>query len=208
MHVIAAKAVTFYEALQPEFTVYQRAVLDNALTLANELKRSGLRLVTGGTDTHLVLVDLAFEGIGFKKISEKLDEILKRFKDNWDEQVKYLKELREEMRAGRKTEEGGLDPVRYAPFYDMLKEISLKDKFQKIKKRISKNPETFGKGATRALQDQSRRIIRLLPGHLFHSLPLEFLLMLSWHYFSAPSLSTGYVQARFFSKNIQIYFGV
>ena len=59
MHVIAAKAVTFHEALQPEFTVYQRNILNNAATLASELKRLGLRLVTGGTDTHLVLVDLA-----------------------------------------------------------------------------------------------------------------------------------------------------
>ena len=72
MHAIAAKAVTFYEALQPEFTVYQQAVLDNALTLANELKRLGLRLVTGGTDTHLVLVDLASTGVTGKEAQEAL----------------------------------------------------------------------------------------------------------------------------------------
>jgi glycine hydroxymethyltransferase len=59
MHIIAAKAVTFYEARQPEFADYQRATLDNALALANELKRLGLHLISGGTDTHLMLVSLA-----------------------------------------------------------------------------------------------------------------------------------------------------
>jgi glycine hydroxymethyltransferase len=58
MHAIAAKAIAFYEALQPEFKVYQQAVLDNARTLADELTASGFRLVTGGTDNHLMLVDL------------------------------------------------------------------------------------------------------------------------------------------------------
>jgi glycine hydroxymethyltransferase len=57
MHIIAAKAVAFYEAMQPEFADYQRATLDNALVLANELKQLGLRLVSGGTDTHLMLVN-------------------------------------------------------------------------------------------------------------------------------------------------------
>jgi len=58
MHVIAAKAVAFYEALQPSFTDYQRSILDNALILASELQRLGLRLISGGTDNHLILVDL------------------------------------------------------------------------------------------------------------------------------------------------------
>jgi glycine hydroxymethyltransferase len=63
MHVIAAKAVTFQEALQPEFVDYQRAVLNNARVFAYELQKAGLRLVSGGTDTHLILVDLASIGI-------------------------------------------------------------------------------------------------------------------------------------------------
>ncbi len=58
MHVIAAKAVAFKEALQPEFKAYQQAVLDNAQVLANALLEGGLRLVSGGTDNHLMLVDL------------------------------------------------------------------------------------------------------------------------------------------------------
>ena len=77
-----------------------------------------------------------------KKISEKLDEVLKRFKDNWEEQVNYMKGIREEMREGRKAEEDGLDAVRYAPFFDMVKEISFngqkipKNDEEKIKKTI------------------------------------------------------------------------
>jgi len=72
MHVIAAKAVAFHEAMQPEFSDYQRAVLDNALVLANELKRLGLRLVSGGTDTHMVLVDLTETGVTGREAEEAL----------------------------------------------------------------------------------------------------------------------------------------
>ena len=72
IHVIAAKAVAFYEAMQPEFLDYQRAVLDNALVLASELKRLGLRLVSGGTDTHMILVDLTEIGITGKEAEEAL----------------------------------------------------------------------------------------------------------------------------------------
>jgi glycine hydroxymethyltransferase len=58
MHVIAAKAVAFKEALRPDFKVYQRQVLDNARTLAEVLQAAGLPLVSGGTDNHLMLADL------------------------------------------------------------------------------------------------------------------------------------------------------
>ena len=58
MHVIAGKAVAFQEALQPEFAVYQRQIVSNAKALAEALLQGGLRLVSGGTDTHLMLVDL------------------------------------------------------------------------------------------------------------------------------------------------------
>jgi len=58
MHVIAAKAVAFGEALRPEFRAYQRAVIDNAQVLAATLKEAGFDIVTGGTDSHLMLVDL------------------------------------------------------------------------------------------------------------------------------------------------------
>lgn len=63
MHAIAAKAVAFHEAAQPEFASYQRAVVENAQVLAGELEGLGFRLVTGGTDNHLVLVDLRERGV-------------------------------------------------------------------------------------------------------------------------------------------------
>ncbi|HUO21471.1 MAG TPA: serine hydroxymethyltransferase [Caulobacteraceae bacterium] len=63
MHVIAAKAVAFKEALQPEFKAYARDVVDNAKVLAETLKAAGLDIVTGGTDNHLMLVDLRPKGV-------------------------------------------------------------------------------------------------------------------------------------------------
>ncbi len=73
VHVILAKAVSFYEAMQPEFTDYQQAILDNTLTLAVELKQAGLRLVSGGTDNHLVLVDLRENGVSGWQAQESLE---------------------------------------------------------------------------------------------------------------------------------------
>ncbi len=73
MHAIMAKAVAFHEAMQPDFVEYQRAILDNALTLASELGRQGLRLVSGGTDNHLVLVDITDTGVTGKQAEESLE---------------------------------------------------------------------------------------------------------------------------------------
>ncbi len=73
MHVIAAKAVAFQEAVQPDFLDYQRAILDNALTLASELKRLGLRLISGGTDNHLILVDLTDTGVTGREAEKALE---------------------------------------------------------------------------------------------------------------------------------------
>jgi glycine hydroxymethyltransferase len=73
MHSVAAKAVAFFEAMQPEFTIYQKSVLENASILADELKRDGLRLVSGGTNNHIVLVDLTPKGITGKAAQEALE---------------------------------------------------------------------------------------------------------------------------------------
>ena len=73
MHAIAAKAIAFFEAMQPEFTTYQKAVLENAAVLAAELKLHGLRIVSGGTDNHLILVDLTPTGITGKAAQEALE---------------------------------------------------------------------------------------------------------------------------------------
>ena len=75
MHIIAAKAVCFFEAMQPEFVDYQKSVLKNARVLASELQRQGLRIVSGGTDNHLVLVDLSLQGISGKDAEEALGAV-------------------------------------------------------------------------------------------------------------------------------------
>ncbi len=63
MHVIAGKAVAFGEALRPEFKTYQEQVIKNAQALADQLMKGGLDIVTGGTDTHVMLVDLRPKGV-------------------------------------------------------------------------------------------------------------------------------------------------
>lgn len=77
VHIIAAKAVAFGEALRTDFKSYQQQVLDNAQALADELKDQGLRLVSDGTDNHLVLVDVYMDGKGItgKKAEKALDKV-------------------------------------------------------------------------------------------------------------------------------------
>jgi glycine hydroxymethyltransferase len=74
MHVIAGKAVCFGEALRPDFRAYQQQVIDNARTLAATLAAGGLRLVSGGTENHLMLVDVTPLGVGGKIAEEVLDK--------------------------------------------------------------------------------------------------------------------------------------
>ena len=73
-HAILAKAVAFGEALKPEFKTYQEQVLKNAKALGEELVKQGLKLVSGGTDNHLVLVDLSATGVTGKEAEEALDK--------------------------------------------------------------------------------------------------------------------------------------
>ncbi len=77
VHIIAAKAVAFGEALKPEFKTYQEQVLINAKVLAETLQNAGLRIVSGGTDNHLLLVDVYMDGKGITgKVAEKaLDDV-------------------------------------------------------------------------------------------------------------------------------------
>ena len=74
MHVIAAKAVCFKEALQPEFKVYQKNIVANAKALSDGLIKRGISIVSGGTDTHLMLVDLVNTGITGKEMEALLEE--------------------------------------------------------------------------------------------------------------------------------------
>jgi glycine hydroxymethyltransferase len=73
MHVIAAKAVCFKEALKPEFKKYQAQIIKNCRTLSQEMERLGYRIVAGGTDTHLFLVDLTNKNITGKEAATVLD---------------------------------------------------------------------------------------------------------------------------------------
>lgn len=73
MHVIAAKAVAFKEALSPEFKTYQEQILKNAKTMADRLTQRGLRLVSGGTDNHMILVNLVGSGVNGKQLESWLD---------------------------------------------------------------------------------------------------------------------------------------
>lgn len=75
MHIIAAKAVCFGEALKPEFTEYQKRIVSNAAALADELLSEGFDLVSGGTDNHLMLVDLRPMNITGKELEHRLDEV-------------------------------------------------------------------------------------------------------------------------------------
>ena len=75
MHVIAAKAVAFGEALQPEFKEYQAQVVKNAQTLADSLTAEGIRIVSGGTDNHLMLLDVSALGLTGKVAEHVLDEV-------------------------------------------------------------------------------------------------------------------------------------
>ena len=75
MHVIAGKAVCFGEALKPEFKEYQKQIIKNAKVLSEELMKLGFNLVSGGTDNHLMLIDLRNKGITGKELETRLDEI-------------------------------------------------------------------------------------------------------------------------------------
>jgi glycine hydroxymethyltransferase len=74
-HVIAGKAVAFFEALQPEFKAYSQAVIDNAASLAAAMIARGYRLVSGGTDNHLFIVDLRSKELTGNKASNRLDKV-------------------------------------------------------------------------------------------------------------------------------------
>lgn len=75
MHIIAGKAVCFGEALQPEFKTYQQQVVNNAKALADGLLKRGINLVSGGTDNHLMLVDLRGTGITGKELEHRMDSV-------------------------------------------------------------------------------------------------------------------------------------
>jgi len=75
MHIIAAKAVAFKQVMQPSFLDYQKRVLANAKALAEGFINRGVAVVSGGTDTHLLLLDLRTTGISGQELQERLDKV-------------------------------------------------------------------------------------------------------------------------------------
>ena len=75
MHVIAAKAVAFKEALSPEFKKYQKQIVLNAAAMAEEFKKRGVKMVSGGTDNHLILLNLTDKNMTGKELEKLLDEV-------------------------------------------------------------------------------------------------------------------------------------
>lgn len=75
MHIVAAKAVAFKEALSPEFKQYQLQIVKNAAAMADEFNKCGVKLVSGGTDNHLVLLNLTDKGVTGKALEKMLDEV-------------------------------------------------------------------------------------------------------------------------------------
>lgn len=75
MHIIAAKAVAFKEALQPEFKTYQQQIVKNAAAMAEEFRKLGMKMVSGGTDNHLILLDLTDTDVTGEQLTELLDEV-------------------------------------------------------------------------------------------------------------------------------------
>ncbi len=75
MHIIAAKAVAFKEALQPEFKDYQKQIVKNAAAMAEEFKARGVKMVSGGTDNHLILLNLTNKNMTGKELENLLDEV-------------------------------------------------------------------------------------------------------------------------------------
>lgn len=75
MHIIAAKAVAFKEALTPEFKTYQQQIVKNAAAMADEFTKLGVKMVSGGTDNHLILLDLTDKGMTGKELEHMLDEV-------------------------------------------------------------------------------------------------------------------------------------
>ena len=75
MHIIAAKAVAFGEALTDDFKAYQQQIVTNAQVLSKELIAKGINLVSGGTDNHLMLLDLRGTGVTGKELEHRLDEV-------------------------------------------------------------------------------------------------------------------------------------
>ena len=148
MHIIAAKAVAFREALEPSFKTYIRGVLDNAQCFAEEFKSKGYELISGGTDTHLVLIDLQNKNISGKAAEIALDEAGITVNKNmipFDPKSPFVTSGIRIGSPAMTTRGMGVDEVKI--IVDLIDQVILnhdnKDKIQSVKKHVNELCSSF-----------------------------------------------------------------
>ena len=148
MHIIAAKAVAFKEALEPSFKTYIRGVLDNAQCFAEEFKSKGYELISGGTDTHLVLIDLQNKNISGKAAEIALDEAGITVNKNmipFDPKSPFVTSGIRIGSPAMTTRGMGIDEVKI--IVDLIDQVILnhdnKDKIQSVKKHVNELCSSF-----------------------------------------------------------------
>ena len=148
MHIIAAKAVAFKEALEPSFKTYIRRVLDNAQCFAEEFKSKGYELISGGTDTHLVLIDLQNKNISGKAAEIALDEAGITVNKNmipFDPESPFVTSGIRIGSPAMTTRGMGVDEVKI--IVDLIDQVILnhdnKDKIQSVKKHVNELCSSF-----------------------------------------------------------------
>ena len=148
MHIIAAKAVAFKEALEPSFKTYIRGVLDNAQCFAEEFKSKGYELISGGTDTHLVLIDLQNKNISGKAAEIALDEAGITVNKNmipFDPKSPFVTSGIRIGSPAMTTRGMGVDEVKI--IVDLIDQVILnhdnKEKIQSVKKHVNNLCSSF-----------------------------------------------------------------
>ncbi len=148
MHIIAAKAVAFKEALEPSFKTYIRRVLDNAQCFAEEFKSRGYELISGGTDTHLVLIDLQNKNISGKAAEIALDEAGITVNKNmvpFDPKSPFVTSGIRIGSPAMTTRGMGVDEVKI--IVDLIDQVILnhdnKEKIQSVKKHVNELCSSF-----------------------------------------------------------------
>jgi len=148
MHIIAAKAVAFKEALEPSFKTYIRGVLDNAQCFAEEFKSKGYKLISGGTDTHLVLIDLQNKNISGKAAEIALDEAGITVNKNmipFDPKSPFVTSGIRIGSPAMTTRGMGVDEVK--TIVDLIDQVILnhdnKEKIQSVKKHVNELCSSF-----------------------------------------------------------------
>ena len=148
MHIIAAKAVAFKEALEPSFKTYIRGVLDNAQCFAEEFKSRGYELISGGTDTHLVLIDLQNKNISGKAAEIALDEAGITVNKNmipFDPKSPFVTSGIRIGSPAMTTRGMGVDEVKI--IVDLIDQVILnhdnKEKIQSVKKHVNELCSSF-----------------------------------------------------------------